>query len=46
METGIGEFIRVKFPTNVPNELRYNFNWQMLENEDAPFQNIDYSAVS
>jgi len=46
MESGIGGFFRVKFPENWPNELRYDFNWQNLKNEEDPFQNIDYSTIT
>jgi len=46
MESGIGGFFRVRFPANWPNELRYDFNWQTLENEADPFQNIDYSKIA
>jgi len=43
MESGIGEYFRVKFPNNWPEELRYDFNWKDLENEDNPFQSLDFS---
>ena len=46
MKSGIGEYFRVRFPTNWPSDLRYNFNWQKLENELDPFQTIDYSKIT
>jgi hypothetical protein len=45
MESGIGEYFRVKFPNNMPAELRYDFDWQSLKNDDDPFQNFDYNSV-
>lgn len=46
METGIGEYFRVRFPDNWPSELQYNFNWQQLKDEADPFQNFDYSQIT
>lgn len=45
METGIGEFFRVRFPTNWPSELQYDFDWEKLKGELDPFQAIDYSQI-
>lgn len=45
MESGIGDYFRVKFPDDWPQELRYEFNWQKLKNEQEPFQTIDYSKI-
>jgi hypothetical protein len=46
MESGIGNYFRVKFPDDWPQELRYEFDWQKLKNEPDPFQNIDYSKIT
>ena len=46
MESGIGGFFRVKFPGNWPPELRYDFDWQALQNDPDPFQTIDYTSIS
>lgn len=46
MKNGIGGFFRVRFPSNWPNELRYDFDWQQLKHEADPFQAIDYSAIA
>ena len=46
MESGIGSFFRVRFPENWPPELRYDFDWQTLRNEDDPFQTIDYESIA
>jgi len=37
MESGIGDYFRVKFPEDWPQELRYEFDWQKLKNESDPF---------
>jgi hypothetical protein len=44
MESGIGGYFRVKFP-NWPKEERYEFDWQALQQEADPFQEIDYSKI-
>jgi hypothetical protein len=46
MESGIGGYFRVRFPSNFPAALRYDFDWQQLKNEPDPFQTIDYSTIS
>jgi len=43
MESGIGGYFRVKFPTNWQSSLQYDFNWHQLRAEADPFQNYDYS---
>ncbi|MBI9049999.1 MAG: hypothetical protein JEZ00_11300 [Anaerolineaceae bacterium] len=45
MESGIGEYFRVKFPSDWPKELCYDFDWQKLRNEPYPFLTIDYSKI-
>lgn len=46
MESGIGAFFRVHFPTNWPADLRYDFDWQQLKSEPDPFRTIDYSTIT
>jgi hypothetical protein len=46
MESGIGEYFRIKFPDDWPQDLRYGFDWQQLKDEPDPFQNIDYSNIA
>jgi hypothetical protein len=46
MENGIGDYFRVKFPTDWPQELRYDFNWREVEMEEDPFQTFDYSTIT
>lgn len=45
-ESGIGDYFRVKFPDDWPQEMRYEFEWQNLKNEIDPFMTIDYSKIS
>lgn len=45
-ESGIGGFLRVRFPQNWPTALRYDFDWQTLKGEADPFQTIDYSQIA
>ncbi|MBI2331393.1 MAG: hypothetical protein HYU84_04385 [Chloroflexi bacterium] len=46
MESGIGEYFRVKFPDDWSQDLRYDFDWQILKDEPDPFQTIDYSQIA
>lgn len=43
-EESIGQFFRVKYPKNWPEEERYSFNWQELKDESDPFQNYPYPS--
>ena len=45
MESAIGSYFRIKFPTDWPEEQRYDFNWQELKNDKEPFVSIDYSKI-
>jgi hypothetical protein len=42
MESGIGEYFRVKYPDNWPADERYEFDWQKLKHEVDPFKNYPY----
>lgn len=46
MESAIGDYFRVKFPNDWPEEMRYDFDWQELKKENDPFDEIDFSAVA
>lgn len=46
MESGIGDYFRVKFPDDWPDGMKYEFDWQTLRKENDPFQTIDYSKIS
>jgi len=45
MESGIGNYFRVQFPDDWPDDDRYVFNWTTLKDEVDPFETIDYDAV-
>jgi hypothetical protein len=45
-EDAIGGYLRLKWPTDVPEADRYEFNWQDLKSEDDPFQRFDYDALA
>jgi hypothetical protein len=42
METAIGGFLRVRFPTDWPSSERYDFSWGELAHEQDPFATFDY----
>lgn len=44
-EEGIGQYVRLKYPSNVPLADRYDFNWENLRNTSDPFQKYNYDAV-
>jgi len=44
MASAIGGFFRVKYPTDWPQSDRYQFDWQVLEKLDDPFDNFDHAA--
>lgn len=46
LESGIGDYFQIKFPSNWPTDLRYDFNWSEIKNETDPFQTIDYSNIT
>ena len=46
MESGIGGYFRVRFPSSIPEDMRYDFEWHKLRNEPDPFATIDYSAIA
>ena len=41
-EGAIGGFLRVKFPANVPDAERYQFDWQAIASQNNPFQNFTF----
>lgn len=46
MESGIGEYFRVKFPDDWPVDMLYDFDyqkWQVLKSEPEPFLKYDYT---
>lgn len=45
METGIGGYFRVSFPTDWPLEERYSFQWQTLEKQENPIDQFNYDDL-
>lgn len=46
METAVGGFLRVQFPTDWPIEERYDFPSGELRGEADPFASFDYAPFS
>lgn len=44
MESAIGNFFRVKFPLDWPEEECYDFDWKELAKVANPFEQFDYSV--
>jgi hypothetical protein len=45
LEEGIGQYVRLKYPSNVPPADRYDFKWENIRNTSDPFQKFNYDAV-
>ena len=45
MEWAIGDYFRIKFPSDWPTDHQYDFDWQSIEHEPDPFQEFDYSII-
>ncbi|AOS39377.1 hypothetical protein A0U95_11555 [Pseudomonas brassicacearum] len=46
MEPAIGGLLRVSFPSDWPQEQRYEFNWEQISASEDPFQNFDYAQYA
>jgi hypothetical protein len=44
MESAVGGYFRIKFPTDWPVEDRYDFDWSDLKELDDPFDEFDHAA--
>ncbi len=44
-EEGIGQYVRLRYPSNLPTDARYDFTWQDLQKTSDPFEKFDYNAV-
>ena len=42
-EVGIGGYFQVRFPTDWPQEERYDFHWQLIMNEPDPFDQLTFA---
>jgi hypothetical protein len=44
-EESIGQYARIKYPSNLPPADRYEFKWPDLKESSDPFQKFDYDAA-
>lgn len=44
MDTAIGDYFRVQFPTDWPEADRYDFNWNDLRDQSDPFVSFNHAA--
>ena len=44
-EDGIGGYLRVEYPKNVPIADRYDFDWQQLKLTTDPFEPFDFDSI-
>lgn len=44
-EFGIGDYLKIKFPTNWDEEDKYDFDWSILKNEANRFEKFDYNNM-
>jgi hypothetical protein len=45
MESSIGGYFRIRYPSDWPPDHQYDFDWQMLEKEADPFEEFDYTTI-
>jgi hypothetical protein len=41
-ETATGKYPRVKYPTDWPENERYEFDWEKIKNDPYPFQSLQF----
>lgn len=46
MEPAIGSLLRIRFPSDWPQEERYEFDWKQIGALDDPFANFDYAQYA
>lgn len=44
-EEGLGKYVRLRYPSGLPSNKQYDFEWQALAATSDPFQEFDYDAV-
>jgi hypothetical protein len=44
-EFGIGDYLKIKFPTNWQDNEKYDFDWSVLKKEEDRFEKIDYNSI-
>jgi hypothetical protein len=45
MESSIGGYFRIRYPTDWPADQRYDFDWQKIKADPDPFAKFDYLAI-
>jgi hypothetical protein len=45
-EEGIGQYVRLRYPANLPPGEQYDFDWETLSKTSDPFQKFNYDAVN
>jgi len=45
MESSIGSYFRIRYPTDWPLDQQYDFDWQKMRSEPDPFAQFDYSVI-
>ena len=46
MESAIGDYFRVQFPDDWPDDKKYDFDWNAIKGDDDPFHTFDYTQIS
>ncbi len=46
MESSIGDFFRIKYPTDWEEKEKYDFRWQEIKNDPNPFNLINYDKIN
>ena len=45
MESAVGGYFRVRFPSNLPLDQRYDFDWQTLKDDPHPIDRLSYDQL-
>ncbi|EOX1815494.1 hypothetical protein ACPDXT_003382 [Vibrio cholerae] len=45
LNSGIGDYLLIDFPSDWPEEQKYSFDWSSLKQETVRFQKFDYNVV-
>jgi hypothetical protein len=45
METAIGEYFRVQFPSDWDESEKYGFDWRAISNTEEPIEKINYDSI-
>jgi len=45
MESAIGDYFRISFPNDWPQDQCYDFNWEDIKGQECPFEKINYDRL-